>query len=417
MNREDTSKMTTMKSAAARSDASSADRADGFWSQVGPVVFLAFIFLLNFSSRIILSPLLPTVEKDLAISHKQAGALFLLISTGYVAGLLGSGFVSSRWTHRRTILIAISGVGSSLLGVSLTAPIWAIEIGLFALGLTSGLYLPSAIATITSLIDRRHWGKAIGIHEIAPNLAFFLSPFVAEWFLSWTSWRAALGFLGALCLFAGAAYSRFGRGGDFPGEPPALSAFGEIIHAPAFWLMPILFGMGVSATLGVYAMLPLYLVAERHMDPSWANTVVAWSRAPGPFLGMLGGWVSDKLGAKLTILISMTFTGAMTLLLGVISNGWISAAVLFQPALAVWFFPAAFLAVATIAPARSRNLAVAFTVPFGFLIGSGAIPTFIGAMGYAGSFAYGLIATGALIAAGGMLSLLLKLPNAGRMER
>jgi len=51
-----------------------------FWPQLGPVVFLAVIFLINFIARIILSPLLPTIEKELEISHGQAGSFFFLIS-------------------------------------------------------------------------------------------------------------------------------------------------------------------------------------------------------------------------------------------------------------------------------------------------------------------------------------------------
>ena len=142
------------------------DRPGGaaFLPQAGPLLFLTVIFLINFISRIMLSPLLPTVEKELAINHQQAGMLFFLISVGYLAGLLGSGFLSSRSTHRRTILLSSGGVGISLLGVSLGAEMWTMRIGLLALGLASGLYMPSAIATITSLIDRRHWGKAIAIH-------------------------------------------------------------------------------------------------------------------------------------------------------------------------------------------------------------------------------------------------------------
>jgi NNP family nitrate/nitrite transporter-like MFS transporter len=409
--REDTSKTMMNKSATAEIDPAIRTANATFWRQVRPVYFLVVIFLLNFISRIILSPLLPTVEKELAINHKQAGMLFFLISAGYLSGLLSSGFLSSGSTHRRTILISSAGVGMSLLGVSLVTELRAMQIGLLALGLASGFYMPSAIATITSLIDRRHWGKAIAIHELAPNLAFFLSPFVAELFLRWGSWRAALGCLGALSLIACAIYSRAGVGGDFPGQSPASGAFGELIRLPTFWLMILLFGLGVSSTVGIYAMLPLYLVTERHMDSSWANTIVAFSRSYGPLLGMIGGWASDRLGAKQTIVISMMFTGVMTLSLGMISDRWISVAVLLQPLLAVWFFPAAFAAVAMIAPASSRNLAVGFTVPLGFLIGGGAIPTFIGAMGDAGSFANGLIVTGVLIGFGALLSLLLKLPE------
>ena len=58
--------------------------------------------------------------------------------------------------------------------------------------------------------------------------------------------------------------------------------------------------LGVSSTIGVYAMLPLYLVSERQIDLSWANTVVALSRFYGPILGISGGgcrivWVQSRL--------------------------------------------------------------------------------------------------------------------------
>ena len=67
--------------------------------------------------------------------------------------------------------------------------------------------------------------------------------------------------------------------------------------------------------------------------------------------------------------------------------------------------------VALITAPKARNLAVSFSVPVGFAIGGGAIPTFIGAMGDAGSFANGFTFTGALIAIGGAVALLLKLPH------
>jgi MFS family permease len=174
--------------------------------------------------------------------------------------------------------------------------------------------------------------------------------------------------------------------------------------------MVILFGLGVSSTVGIYAMLPLYLVTERHVESTWANTIVAFSRSHGPLLGLLGGWASDKLGAKQTIVISLAFTGVMTLLLGILSDASLSVVVLIQPLVAVWFFPAAFAAIAMITPPNARNLAVAFSVPVGFVIGGGVIPTFIGVMGDGGSFAIGFGVTGGLIAAGGLLALLLRLP-------
>ena len=383
---------------------------ESFRVQVRPVFFLAGLFFLNFASRIILSPLLPTIEKELAISHSQAGFFFFLSSGGYLVGLLSSGVLTSRSSHRLAISASLAGVGIALLTIAAATSLWLIECGLMALGFAAGFYLPSAIATITSLVDKRHWGKAIAIHELAPNLAFFATPFLAEIFLHWSSWRMGLGLLGVLSLVGSLSFGRLGRGGDFPGESPGSNAFAVLARTPAFWLMMVLFGVGVSSTIGVYAMLPLYLVSQRNFDQSTANTLVAFSRSHGPMLGLLGGWASDKLGAKGTIIISLIFTGITTLLLGTLSGRALGAAVLVQPLVAVWFFPAAFAAIAMITPPSARNLAVAFSVPVGYIIGGGAIPTFIGIMGDAGSFATGFVVTGLLIAAGGLLSIRLRLP-------
>ena len=384
---------------------------DSFGSQLTPVVFLVLIFLINFTARIILSPLLPTIEKELGISHSQAGFFFFLTSGGYLLGLLYSGWLASSASHRSSIFISSAGVGAMMLLVSYSGSLWLMRTGLVGLGFAAGLYMPSAIATITSLVARAHWGKAIAIHELAPNVAFFISPFVAELFLARANWRAAFGALGALSLLACAAYACWGRGGRFRGDSPFSGAFGELLRMPAFWLIVILFGLGVSSTVGIYAMLPLYLVTERAMEPSWANTLVAFSRVHGPVMGLVGGWASDRLGARRTIVISLGFTGVFTILIGVLTDSPLGMAVLLQPLVAVWFFPAAFAAIAMITPPNARNLAVAFSVPVGFVIGGGVIPTLIGAMGDAGSFATGFGASGVLIFLGGILALTLKLPD------
>ena len=98
---------------------------------------------------------------------------------------------------------------------------------------------------------------------------------------------------------------------------------------------------------------------------------------------------------------------------GLLTDFWLCAVVLLQPLLAVWFFPAAFAAVAMITSSRARNVAVSLSVPFGFIIGGGVIPVFIGYTGDAGSFAVGIVFTGAVIAGGGVLALLLKLTENG----
>jgi NNP family nitrate/nitrite transporter-like MFS transporter len=411
--REDTSKMAHKETSGPNSVAANRQQHSfgSLWSHWGPVVFLAVLFFLNFTGRIILSPLLPTIESELKIGHGQAGFFFFLISLGYFIGLLGSGFFAFRLTHKTMIVVSAAGVGIALLQVAVVDSLWAIRAGLFFLGLAAGLYMPSAIATITSLIERRHWGKAIAVHELAPNLGFVAAPFLAELFLNRSTWRTLLVMIGAASIASSLLFIRYGDGGNFPGESPASDAFISLVRTPAFWLMVLLFGLGVSTTLGIFAMLPLYLVTERHFDQTWTNTVVALSRIFGPVMGLLGGWISDTLGPKKTMFSALTVAGFAMLMLGPVPNSWIGAVVFFQPALAVWFFPAGFAALAAITPVNARNLAVAFTIPLGYIVGAGAIPTFIGIMGDAGSFASGFTVAGTLVLCGGFVALLLRLPE------
>ncbi len=410
LNREETEAIAE-KDRASHPGGSARDVDAPLWQNLGPVLFLALIFFINFTARIIFSPFLPTIERELGISHSQAGFLFFLISAGYFAALMGSGLFSSRLTHKSLIVLSSACVGMALMSVSVSNSLWAIQAGLLALGIAAGLYIPSAIATITSLIGQRDWGKALAVHELAPNLAFLIAPLLAELFLRYSSWRTALALLGATAIVISLAFVRYGRGGEFPGESPSSSSFKILLGTPAFWLMVSLFGLGISSTLGIYAMLPLYLVSERRMDQGWVNTFLALSRVSGPFMAVLGGWGSDKLGPRLTMAGSLFFTGITTLHLGPVATSWIVLVVFLQPLLAVCFFPAGFAALSMITPAAARNLAVSFAVPFGFVLGGGAVPTFIGIMGDAGSFALGFTLVGALIFAGGAVALYLKLPD------
>jgi NNP family nitrate/nitrite transporter-like MFS transporter len=85
---------------------------------------------------------MPTIEKDLGIGHSEAGSLFLLISSGYFISLLGAGVLSSRLTHRKTIILSATTVGVALLGISFSNSLWGMRLGLFILGMAAGIYLP-----------------------------------------------------------------------------------------------------------------------------------------------------------------------------------------------------------------------------------------------------------------------------------
>jgi NNP family nitrate/nitrite transporter-like MFS transporter len=274
--------------------------------------------------------------------------------------------------------------------------------------MAAGLYLPSGIATLTAVVSSRHWGKAIAIHELAPNLSFVAAPLLSEIVLIWFSWRAVLVLLGVAAMLNAMFFARFGRGGDFKGVTPSLSSFRPFLVEPAFWIMLLLFSLGISGSLAVYTMLPLYLITEHGLDRNLTNTLVAISRISGIVMAFAGGWVTDRFGPKKTLVSVFLLTGATTVLLGAVSSSWVLVIVFLQPMLAVCFFPAGFASLSRIGPSNSRNLAVSLTIPFAFLIGGGAIPAGIGFMGDAVSFALGIVMVGGLILCGAGLACFLR---------
>jgi len=379
-----------------------------FASQLGPLLLLTTIFFLNFVGRIVFSPLLPAIESDLGIDHAAAGSFFLLTSAGYFISLIFSGFVSSRFHHRKTILLSALSVGGALIGVSLCHHLWTFRLAMFLLGMSAGLYLPSGIATLTALIHPRHWGKAVAVHELAPNLGFVAAPLLAEAFMVWFSWRGVLVFLGVGSVITAAAFYFYGRGGQFPGQSPNFGSLKSLFAEPAFWIMVVLFCFGICGTLGIYTMLPLYLVADQGLTRNWANTLVALSRIPSVFMAFLAGWLTDRFGPRMTISGVFLVTGLMTIFLGAVSDEWIVALVFLQPVIAGCFFPPGFAALSSIGPPSARNVAISLTVPAAFVFGGGAIPIGIGMMADAGFFNLGIALTGGLILTGALLALFLR---------
>jgi NNP family nitrate/nitrite transporter-like MFS transporter len=381
--------------------------AGGLREGLPPLLFLAGVFFLTFLSRIVLAPLAPLMEAEMGFSHAQAGSLFLFISLGYFPSLLCSGFISARLGHRRAIAGAALAAGLALGAAAGAQGLWGLRAGGFFLGLATGIYLPSGLATLTSLVRAEHWGKALAVHELAPNLGFVLAPLAVEFLLAWFSWRGVLGLLGVACLLAGLGFYWRGPGAGLKGQAPSLGNLRELLAGRSFWIMLLLFSLGIGGSLGVYSMLPLFLLSERGLHQQEANLLIAVSRLAGVGAAFVAGWATDRLGPRRALAGVLAASGALTLLLGLAQGLWLVVCLFAQPLLAVCFFPAGFAALARLGSPAARAVAVSLTVPLAYILGGGALPAMIGWLGEYLSFAWGLGLAGAVtVLSLGLLPLL-----------
>ena len=223
------------------------------------------------------------------------------------------------------------------------------------------------------------------------------------------SWRGVMAAIGGAALLVCVFFVRVCRVGDFYGQRPDLRSALALFRDPSFLIITALFSLGIGSTIGVYSMLPLYLVAEQGIERIEANTLVAFSRFLTLGTIFLGGWAADHFGKMRTIRIVFFITGITTILLGVVPAPWLKAVVLLQPLCSVCFFPAGFAVLSAIVPPESRNVAVSMSIPIAFLVGAGLFPTGIGVMGDVGMFGTGFIAIGALIFTGCILPRFVRL--------
>jgi NNP family nitrate/nitrite transporter-like MFS transporter len=374
-----------------------------FSSKAGTIFFLSGLFLLGFLCRVIFAPLMPTIEQDLGIGHRQAGSLFLMMSMGFFVGQIGSGFVSNRLNHRGALILSALTVGFTPMLFIFADSINGIRLLLIILGLVAGLHVPSALATITAMVSRQDWGKALGVHQTAPSVSLVLAPLLVEAFLGPLTWRMILVCLGFVDLAMALIFILFGRCGDFSGEAPKPTMVKAVMDYPSFWIMIAIFALMMGGAMGTYSMLPLYLISERGLNKGWANSLLGLSRLSGLFITFLSGLVTDRVGEKWSIAVVMILAGCATILLGILSGPWLVVIIFLQPALIACFFPPAFSSLSRITPPNLRSLTTSLVTPTAFLFGGGVAPALLGYMGEVHTFGLGISLAGGLMLIGPFL--------------
>jgi len=390
-----------------------AQAGDRLVKELHPVLFLTLIFFIHFIARQLAGPMLPAMQKELAISHSVAGLFILFMGTGFFLSQLAAAFLTARFGYKLCIVLSLLGAAGAMSMVGLMGSLWALFLGFFLLGITSGLYVPSGIALISVLVRSQDWGKAMGIHELAPNFALILAPFFATAILAVDSWRsgylALAGFLAAM----GAAYARWGADVHTRGSVPDIQKIKEVAGNPAFWGLAGLVSLAVGLETGVYAVLPLFLVNERGFELITANRLLGFSRIPGLGIVLLSGWITDRLSPGTTLRLALFFTGVTVILLGLGPRD-ISVFTLFaQGAITPCLFPPILSAASGKSTPENRALTISLSLAVGPILGGGLVPAGIALAGDLGSFGLGLALMGALVIAG---VLLVRMLERGRIK-
>jgi NNP family nitrate/nitrite transporter-like MFS transporter len=363
--------------------------------------FLWFLWFINFSVRIIFSPILPIVEDEFMVNHAQASSIFIFLSVGYGISVIFSGLFSGKFGYKRTIVS--SSASLSLVGflIPLVHNFFLLYLFAFVLGFFVGLYLPSAIPLITEYYSERNWGKAIAVHDSGAPIAIFSTPFIALLLLHFFPWRGI--FVAFACIFLACSVIFYFAAGEVKISNPPKTTFREIIKIKSLWLMAIIWIFSAGVNLGIYSITPLYLTKELQLDIGYANTILGISRLGSVGVAIACGFFIDRFNLRKFMFILMIITGFFTVLMGLVSVKYMGIVLFLQAFFVTGFFPAGLVAMAKTFSREMRSLATGIILAISIVFGGGIIPYLLGVSGDLYSFRLGITILGILVIPAGTL--------------
>jgi NNP family nitrate/nitrite transporter-like MFS transporter len=361
-----------------------------------PLFIFWCLWFFNFSTRTVFSPILPLMEDSLSLSHGEAGGFFTSLSVGYSLSLLLTGRFASIWGYKRIVVIGFMGIGIVFVVLQWVGTYSAFHLLFFLLGLATGTYLPTMLPILTETYDPKNWGKAIGIHDSAASFSLFSIPILIAFGLELLSWKSILLILGIVSLFFPVFFWKVSAEPKHEMFEHGIR-YRDFLKRKPIYVMSLLWILSSASALGVYSILPLYLVKERGIDYYFANTLFGISRAGGMVVPIFIGFLLDRFGSRSILFWSLFTTGLSTMALSMASTlPIILVTLIFQSFLSLAFFPVGLSAVSKLTSLSERAMALGLIISIGMIFGIGGSPFLLGVIADHSSFQIGILGLGIL---------------------
>jgi MFS family permease len=281
----------------------------------------------------VLVPLLPLLRQDFGLNYFQSGVLVSSFSLSYGFGQIPMALLADRFGRRSLIVLGLIGTFLSAMAVGLTNAYWQMIPCFIAMGLLGATYHAPASSFLSQSVPPDQRGRSLGTHLIGGSASFLLTPPMAAYIATWArTWRLSFFLLAVPALVMSALLWLATRkphkakqiaekarlapsmGGSNPNDGPAGApnptiTWGQIIRA--IGILAVVSVLMQTVFSSVYSYLPLYLVDRRGIPPEYAAIVVGLVAGAGIVGGPLGGALSDRLGRKQVILLSLLLAGPL----------------------------------------------------------------------------------------------------------
>jgi MFS family permease len=373
---------------------------------LGLLLFIWFLWFMSFTTRTIFSPILPLLENEFGVSHARASSIFMSFSTGYSLSVFFAGFFASHLGAKKSVLLSI---GLSVVVFLLIPFVHIFELFYlltFMLGTAAGMYLPSMIPLLTDYYAENVWGRVIAMHDSGAPISVFCAPFIALAILAFFPWRGIFVVLAVIFAACGVVFYFLTEERKFVRGKYAFPA--SLWRRKELWCLGTVAVFMGGSSLGLFYVIPLYLVQELSMPAGYANAILGISRIGGVVVAIGAGFVVDRFSLKKTMLTVTLVTGLFTILLALGGVAWIKSLLFIQASFVTGYFPTMFVSVSRLFGPETRGQATGILLTLAAVFGTGLIPYLLGVSGDLVSFRFGIFLLGALTTLSSGLILLLK---------
>jgi FSR family fosmidomycin resistance protein-like MFS transporter len=325
-----------------------------------------------------LAPLLPAFIANLALSKTEAGLLTVFMQG---PSLLQPfiGHLADRVSLRYFVILAptVTGVVMSLLGV---APGYGVLALLLMVAGLSSASLHAVAPVIAGNMSGRSLGRGMGFWMVGGELGRTLGPIVIVsavrlLTLEGTPWLMIGGFLTSAILYVrlkGVSTQPANAGQGLPWRR-ALRSMGPLLLPLVGVIVARLF---LLRSLNTF--LPTFL-SEEGADLWFAGASLSLLEIGGVVGALLGGAMSDRLGRRLVLLVSMLTTPLLTFVF-LTTEGWLQFPLLLIMGFTALSVTPVIMALVQESFPENRALANGVYMALSFVLGS-AVVVVLGAMG------------------------------------
>ncbi len=259
-----------------------------------------FAFTLCFAVWTIFSILGIRIKQELGLSDTQLGLLMATpIFTGSISRLF-LGILTDRFDGRWVFGLLMIVTGGAVLLVSIATSYYMLLLAALGVGLAGGSFIVG-VAYTSAWYPPGKQGLALGIFG-AGNVGSALTNFGAPFLLLAIGWQAAAQVYAVIIAMMGVAFMVLAK--SDPGLA-ARRAKGATLHDQLMplrdirvWRFALYYFFVFGAFVALALWLPHYLMEVFGLGIATAGIITALYTIPASLFRILGGWMSDRYGAR-----------------------------------------------------------------------------------------------------------------------